>query len=161
MKHLVFLALLVTACGPKQSKEARKSHLQYVVPAPSGDWVRVKPGGADKAWFQSDLSATIYFDSNCKERFEDGTLSDLLTHLTFGMAQDEPLREESMTLDGRDALLRVYEGRLDGVQVRVGAVVTKKNMCLYDGLYIAPPSRFEDGWGSFVEVLSGFRTRGN
>ena len=161
MKHLVFVALLITACGPKQSKEARKSHLQYVVTAPAGGWVKVKPGGADKAWFQQDLSATIYFDSNCKERFEDGTLSDLLTHLTFGMAQNEPVREESMTLDGRDALLRVYDGSLDGVQVRVGAVVTKKNMCLFDGLYIAPPSTFEDGWGSFVEVVSGFRTRGN
>ena len=161
MKHLIFLALLIIACGPKQSKEARKSHLKYVVTAPAGGWVKVKPGGADTAWFQRDLSATIYFDSNCKERFEDGTLSDLLTHLTFGMAQNEPLREESMTLDGRDALLRVYDGSLDGVQVRVGAVVTKKNMCLFDGLYIAPPSTFEDGWGSFVEVVSGFRTRGN
>ena len=161
MKHLVFLALLITACGPKQSKEARKSHLQYVVSAPAGGWVKVKPGGADKAWFQRDLSATIYFDSNCKERFEDGTLSDLLTHLTFGMAQNEPVREESMTLDGRDALLRVYDGKLGRCPGAVGAVVTKKNMCLFDGLYIAPPSTFEDGWGSFVEVVSGFRTRGN
>jgi len=39
-------------------------------------------------------------------------------------------------------------------------VVTKKNMCLYDGLYIAPPTLFEDGWGQFVEMVSGFRTRG-
>ena len=77
------------------------------------------------------------------------------------MAQNEPIREDSMTLDGRDALLRVYNGQLDGVQIRVGAVVTKKDMCLYDGLYIAPPAKFEEGWGSFVEVVSGFRTRGN
>ena len=161
MKYLTFLFMLSMACGPKQSKEARKSHQNYQVTSPAGDWVRVKAGGADKAWFNRDMSATIYFDSNCKERFEDGTLSDLLTHLTFGLAQNEPVREESMTLDGRDALLRVYDGQLDGVQVRVGAVVTKKNMCLYDGLYIAPPARFEDGWGSFVQVVSGFQTRGN
>jgi len=159
MSRLFFAVLLATACGPKQSKEARKSRAKYTVPAPSGDWVKVKPGGADKAWFHRDLSATIYFDSNCKERFEDGSLSDLLTHLTFGLTQNDPIREESMTLDGRDALLRVYDGQIDGVGVQVGAVVTKKNMCLYDGLYIAPPGSFEDGWGSFVEVVSGFQTR--
>jgi len=161
MKILAVLTLLTAACGPKTSKEARTSYRNYVVPAPTGEWSRVKPGGADKAWFNQGLSATMYFDSNCKERFEDGTLSDLLTHLTFGLAQSEPLREDSMTLDGRDALLRVYDGQLDGVAVRVGAVVTKKNMCLYDGLYIAPPTRFEDGWGEFVQVVSGFRTRRN
>jgi len=161
MKYLTILVPLILACGPKQSKEARNSHQNYQIPAPPSDWARVKAGGADKAWFNREMSATIYFDSNCKERFEDGSLSDLLTHLTFGLAQDEPLREESMTLDGRDALLRVYDGLLDGVQVRVGAVVTKKNQCLYDGLYIAPPARFEEGWGSFVQVVSGFRTRGN
>ena len=161
MRPIAFAAIFAVACGPKTSPEARKSNENYVVPAPVGDWSRVRPGGADKAWFNRNLSATIYFDSNCKERFEDGTLSALLTHLTFGMVQNDPLREDSMTLDGRDALLRVYDGKLDGVEVRVGAVVTKKNMCLYDGLYIAPPSRFEDGWGQFVEMVSGFRTRGS
>jgi hypothetical protein len=159
MSRLILVALLATACGPKQSKEARTSSMKYTVPAPVGAWVKVKPGGADKAWFHRDYGSTIYFDSNCKERFEDGPLSDLLTHLTFGLTQNAPLREESMTLDGREALLRVYDGQVDGVGVRVGAVVTKKDMCIYDGIYIAPPSSFEDGWGSFVEVVSGFQTR--
>jgi len=159
MIRMIIAALLFTACGPKQSKEARNSGLKYSVIAPTGAWSKVKPGGADKAWFHQDYGATIYFDSNCKERFEDGTLGDLLTHLTFGLAQNDPLREESMTLDGRDALLRVYDGRIDGVGVRVGAVVTKKDMCIYDGIYIAPPGSFDEGWGSFVEVLSGFQTR--
>jgi hypothetical protein len=159
MSRLILAALLATGCGPKQSKEARNSRMKYTVPAPVGAWVKVKPGGADKAWFHREYGSTIYFDSNCKERFEDGPLSDLLTHLTFGLTQNAPLREESMTLDGRDALLRVYDGQVDGVGVQVGAVVTKKDMCIYDGLYIAPPGSFDDGWGSFVEVVSGFQTR--
>ena len=159
MTRLILAVLIATGCGPKQSKEARQSKTTYTVPAPAGAWVKVKPGGADKAWFHREWSATIYFDSNCKERFEDGTLPDLLTHLTFGLTQNDPLREESMTLDSRDALLRVYDGQIDGVGVRVGAVVTKKDMCLYDGIYIAPPDSFEDGCGSFVEVVTGFRTR--
>lgn len=158
--RLLLLAALI-GCGPKSSRTATRAEGRYSVTKPTGDWSRVNPGGADKAWFHSDLGATIYFDSNCMARFDDGRLPDLITHLTFGLAQNEPIREESMTLDGRAALLRVYDGALDGVPVRVGAVVTKKDRCLYDGLYIAAPKNFEEGWGAFVEVVSGFKTRGS
>ena len=157
--RLLLLAMLFS-CAPKPAKQAARAEGRYTVPNPTGEWSRVSPGGADKAWFNTDLGATIYFDSNCMARFDDGRLPDLITHLTFGLAQNEPIREESMTLDGREALLRVYDGAIDGVQVRVGAVVTKKDRCLYDGLYIAAPTNFEEGWGAFVEVISGFKTRG-
>jgi hypothetical protein len=157
--RLLLLTMLI-GCIPSHSRTATKAEGRYTVPSPTGDWSRMNPGGADKAWFNNGLGATIYFDSNCLARFEDRPLPDLITHLTFGLAQDAPIREESMTLDGRTALLRVYEGDLDGVPVRVGAVVTKKNRCLYDGLYIAAPGNFDDGWGAFVEVVSGFKTRG-
>ena len=56
-------------------------------------------------------------------------------------------------------VLRVYNGAVDGVDVRVGAVVTKKDLCLYDGLYIASPAVFDDGWGTFVQMLSDFKTK--
>ncbi len=156
---LTMLVLLLTGCGPKAHKEARRSEGRYSVGNPDGGWRAVRPGGADKAWFNKNLGATIYFDSNCKERYDDGHLPDLITHLTFGLAQGAPVREEALTLDNREALLRVYDGAIDGVKVRVGAMVTKKDLCLYDGLYIASPAAFEDGWGAFVSMLSGFETR--
>ena len=158
MRWMFLLAL--AGCGPKAHTEAKRSEGRYTVPTPVGDWARVRPGGADKAWFNDQLGATIYFDSNCKDRFDDGRLADLITHLTFGLAQGEPVREEQLTLDGRAALLRVYDGQLDGVSIRVGAMVTKKDLCLYDDLYIAAPGVFDDAWGSFVEVLNGFQTKG-
>lgn len=158
MKWILLLTL--AACAPKAHTVAKRSEGRYTVANPGGDWTRVRPGGADKAWFNDQLGATIYFDSNCKDRYDDGRLADLVTHLTLGLAQGEPLREELLTLDGREALIRVYDGNVDGVSVRVGAMVTKKDLCLYDGLYIAAPSVFEDAWGSFVEVLSGFQTKG-
>ena len=159
MKPLL-MSLMLMGCAAKAHKETKRSEGRYSVGNPDGDWMRVRPGGADKAWFNRTLGATIYFDSNCKSRYDDGRLSDLVTHLTFGLAQGTPIREESMTLDNREALLRVYDGAIDGVSVRVGAMVTKKDLCLYDGLYIASPSAFEDGWGTFVSMLSGFETKG-
>ena len=80
-----------------------------------------------------------------------------MAHLTAGVAVGAPLREESLTLDNRAALMRVYSGNLDGVPLRVGAVVLKKNNCTYDMLYLSPSSTFEAGWADFVGVLSGFQ----
>ena len=142
--------------GKKQAKQEGK----YTVGTPGSGWSKVRPGGADKAWFHKASGATIYFDSNCKERFEDGKLSLLLTQLTLGIARGEPTREEAMMLDGRAALIRVQPGEIDGVPVQVGAVVTKKNSCLYDGLLIAAPSVFESHWSPFSEVIAGFETKG-
>lgn len=160
--RLLFTATLLmfsVACQSKAHKKPKGNEGQFVIATPDGSWKKVAPGGADKAWFHPDIGASIYFDSNCKERFEDGRLEDLITHLTFGLVQGAPLREEMLTLDGREALLRVYDGKMDGVPVRVGAVVTKKNECLYDGVYIASPSAFDAQWNAFVEVISGFKTK--
>jgi hypothetical protein len=157
---IVTALVLGVACQSKAHKKPASSEGRFIITTPTGDWHKVSPGGADKAWFHPDIGASIYFDSNCKERFEDGRLEDLITHLTFGLVQGAPLREELLMLDGREALLRVYDGNMDGVPVRVGAVVTQKNECLYDGVYIASPSEFDTQWAAFVEVISGFKTKG-
>jgi hypothetical protein len=159
----VFIVIALTlsiGCQSKAHKKPKSNEGQFITATPEGSWKKVEPGGADKAWYHPDIGASIYFDSNCKERFEDGRLEDLITHLTFGLVQGAPLREEMLMLDGREALLRVYDGKMDGVPVRVGAVVTKKNECLYDGVYIASPSEFDAQWSAFVEVISGFKTKG-
>jgi len=142
------------------AKKQAKQEGKYKVGSPGDGWSKVNPGGADKAWFHKETGATIYFDSNCKERFEDGKLTLLLSQLTLGIARGEASREETTMLDGRAALIRVQPGQIDGVPVQVGAVVTKKNSCLYDGLLIAAPSVFESHWSTFSEVIAGFETKG-
>ena len=150
-------ALALVACG---GRSARHLEGQYELGAPGEGWERVRPGGADQAWVNATLGGTIYADSNCGERFEDSALDKLLDSLTFGVAMGGPLRQEVRTLGGRDALLRVSDGSLDGVPVRVGAVVAKKDFCVYDVIYLAPPTAFEQGWVGFEAVLSHFQTRG-
>lgn len=159
--RLLILAVLI-GCGSqhkplaKGKPSAREG--RYSTGSPGKGWAKVGPGGADRAWFNKDTGATIYFDSNCKARFEDKPLSDLITHLTFGMANGEPLRDEPLTLGGRSALLRVYNGEIDGVAVQIGAVVIKKNSCIYDGLYITSPAAFDAEMASFRRVLKGFKS---
>lgn len=157
MRPVALCALvLATACGAQQraNREGR-----FDLGEPGTGWRKVSAGGADQAWSHAGMSATIYADSNCGERYDDSELAALAQHLTFGVARGEPLRTEPLQLDGRDALVVVVRGQLDGVGVQVGAMVTKKNACLYDVLYLAPPSRFDQGWPDFMRVVQGFETK--
>ena len=152
----LLLAALLAGCGPKRLGDEGR----YDLGDPGAGWQRVSAGGADKAWHNEALSATIYADSNCLDRYEDSALPDLITHLTFGIAQGEPLRAEELQLDGRAALRRHYAGTLDGVAITLGALTTKRDQCTYDLLYIAPPKRFDEGLPAFDAVIAGFDAPG-
>ena len=161
MRTLLLTCALI-GCAPKEKQAAPAGSKvvegRYNTGTPGDGWARVSPGGADKAWFNRNTGSTIYFDSNCKARFEDKPLADLLKHLTFGMAQGEPHSEEKLRLGDRNALLRVYSGDVDGVKVQIGAAVIKKNSCIYDALYISSPTDFDSGMPNFRTVLDGFKS---
>lgn len=150
---------LVLALGGCAGRHASRLEGRYDLGDPGSGWERVRPGGADQAWRNADSGATIYADSNCAERFDDDPLEGLLDRLVLGVAQGPPTREASGTLDGRASLMRVWDGSIDGVAVGVAAAVFKKDFCVYDVVYIAPPSSFEAGFTAFESVTAGFRSR--
>ena len=154
---LAGLLVGAAACGGKSS---HKLEGRYDLGAPGAGWSSVRPGGADQAWVNQTLGGTIYADSNCAERYDDSPLAKLLDSLTLGIATGDPIRQEPRTMDGRDALMRVSQGALDGVPVMVGAVVSKKDNCVYDVIYVAPPASFDRGWDAFEAVTGRFQTRG-
>lgn len=157
LQRIALLSVILASIGClKQRDTGPRGAERYRLGAPGAGWQPMDPLSADDAWYHADRSATIYADASCGARYEDGELDALLKHLTFGIAKGEPLRDEALTLDSRAALVRSFDGQLDGVSVRVGAMVTKKNDCLYDVLYIAPPPRFDEGWTDFVQVVQGF-----
>ncbi len=155
--RLLALALLAVACVPSRIRHARKLEGQYAtgLPAPSV-WIRVDPGGADRAWYCGQLGAVIYTDSNCGVRFLDGRPDQLVDHLLWGFDEPVEISRETHTVDGRDAVMSVRSGRLDGIDVQVGVVVLKKSACTYDLVYLAPPQNFEAGWPAFQAVIDGF-----
>lgn len=154
MRWLVLCSLLA-ACGPKRGARGEG---RFQLGALGGGWKAVDPGGADLAWYNAGLLGSIYADSNCNKRHDDATLHDSMRHLTAGLLAGAPLREEELRLDGRAALMRVYDVTLDGVALRMGAAVLNKDTCTYDVVYLAPTARFEDGWSDFVGAVAGFET---
>lgn len=159
MKTRTVLAMAALLCGCGAVHQARRMEGHFHLAKPGEGWKRVRPGGADKAWYNAALSATIYADSNCGVRFEDGELSELATHLTFGIARGEPLEERGLVVDGREGLLRIVRGSLDGVAVQIAALVLKKDRCVYDMVYVAPPSVFDQGMPTFEAMVRGFTTQ--
>lgn len=162
MTRLLLAALalaLLPACASKH-RQARKLEGQYAVGEPASGWQRVKPGSADHAWFSSDLSASIYTDSNCGSRYDDRSLEALADSVGFGMVMGEPILQEARSIDGREGLVRTADGRLDGVGFRLGVAVLKKDACVYDLVLVSPPSTFDQAWADFEQVLAGFQAGG-
>ena len=155
MRGPLLALLLLAGCA---GHSGRSLEGRYSVGDPGPGWQQVRPGGADKAWYNADLSAAIYADSNCGARYDDAPLDRLIDSLSLGVV-GQTLREERRTLDGREALLRVFDGQLDGVAVRVGALALKKDRCVYDVIYIAPPTQFDAGDSAFQAVISAFSAR--
>jgi hypothetical protein len=52
----------------------------------------------------------------------------------------------------------VLDAKLDGVRMSYDIYVLKKDQCVYDFVYVAEPSRFEQGAPAFEQFVSGFRT---
>lgn len=157
----IWLAVAVFAAAAcTGARAARRLEGRYTLASPGADWRSIPAGGADHAWFNDSLGASIYADSNCGKHFEDGVLDDLSTHLTAGIASGAPLREERLILADRDALLRISDGALDGVPVRIGSVVLNKDACTYDLVMVSPPGEFEAGWKDFVAMALTLTTRG-
>ena len=49
---------------------------------------------------------------------------------------------------------------LDGVAIKLECYVIKKNNCVYDLSYSAPPDRFAQGVSEFVRFVKGFAVLG-
>jgi hypothetical protein len=159
MKHTVLLSMLsLSACHWGFRPDPAEG--RYRTGEPTTPWKKVPPGSADKAWVNADDSAAIYADSNCGRRYSDESLEGMLDHLTAGIAQGDPIDEQQLRLADREALIRIWQASLDGVSLQLGALILKRNDCIYDVLYIAPEASFERNWAEFERVFQGFQVEG-
>lgn len=105
------------------------------------------------------LQATIVTDALCGPKYDDAPLPRLAREMYQRLQPRQIQSESSFTLDGRQAVRMRGEGAMDGVPMRMEVVAMKKDFCLYDFIYFAPPSSFGAGLKDFETYLYGFRTR--
>ena len=160
MRRALLLGMLLAAgCLPSSYRQARKLEGRYDLPGPGAGWTVVKPGGADHAWYNDELAATIYADSNCGPRYQELAIENLSAELFGGLRDVTDRKEERREVGGREGLLRIVYGKLDGIEMVIAALTVNRDACTYDLTYLAPPAGFDAGFPAYERVLAGFAPR--
>ena len=105
-------------------------------------WTRIAVPGADSAYRDDANLGSVLFDVRCHDRDGDAPLGSLTEHLIMGTTARDVQREETLPFDGREALHTLMTAKLDGVPMQYDLYVMKKDGCVYDLVYVAPPDRF-------------------
>jgi hypothetical protein len=126
---------------------------------PNG-WRRIEIANADLAFRDDAHEASILVNGRCTGRDSDAPLAVLVRHLMMGTTEERPLDDDPkpFALDGREALQRLLEAKLDGVVMRYDVYVLKKDGCVYDMVFLAPPEHFSAGRPAFDEFVRAFHT---
>lgn len=153
--------LAATSCGHAQSFDEgvyRRDGLAVRVgPVPPG-WRRIEVAGADLAFRDDERSGSALFNVRCGQRDDDAPLTALTEHLIMGTTEREFDAQDTVPFDGREALHTLLRAKLDGVPMQYDIYVMKKDGCLYDLVYVAPPGRFAAGAADFEHFAMGLRT---
>jgi hypothetical protein len=148
------------ACGGAtfDGRVFQSSELAFRVGAVPEGWRRVEADGALVAYRDDRTPATIAVGGRCGKDGDDVPLESLTHHLFFEFTDRTLENQTALQLDGRAALRTDLVAKLDGVEKRFSIFVLKKNGCVYDFLYIAPPDAPSDGQKIFVAFVEGFST---
>jgi hypothetical protein len=135
----------------------RGSMAVRVGPVPPG-WRRVTVDGADLAFRDDERSGSALFNARCGRRDDDAPLSVLTEHLIMGTTEREFDAQDVVPFDRREAMHTLLRAKLDGVPMQYDIYVMKKDGCVYDLVYVAPPNRFAAGAADFERFASGLQT---
>jgi hypothetical protein len=123
-------------------------------PVPEG-WRRIPVDGADLAYRDDPREGSTLFDVHCHDRDGDAPLPVLTEHLIMGTTARDVQLAETLPFDGREVLHTLMSAKLDGVAMRYDLYVMKKDGCVYDVVFVAPPGTFEQGRPGFERFASG------
>jgi hypothetical protein len=162
---IVALALVTSGCRGWRGDtylrgmvgDRKREEASYRFGLPGDGWRPVRHlTDVQVAWLNDELGAVIHIHSQCEEQ-GDSSLHEYTDHLRIDWTGWEILKQNDERLAGRAALRTVVDADLDGVKRRNEFVIVKKNGCLFDLQYSAPPEHFAAGQADFEQVVRGFR----
>ncbi len=148
---------LVTGCSP--AFDGRTYHgpgYTFRVPPPPATWGKLEVSDAALAFEDRTSGGTIGVNGRCDRDGEDVPLKALTQHLFIQFTDRDVHSQEVVAFDGREAMRSDITARLDGVPRRLVIWVLKKDKCVYDLMFLAPPERFESGLETFDAWAKGF-----
>ncbi len=137
----------------------------YTVKHPSDPWKKLSVGEnpssvdamkADLAFENTETGAVISLNSICR-KYNDGTLETLTLNLVRGIEQRVTIQQNKIKLKDSDALDSLFEGIVDGVKVRINTIVTIKNQCTFDFIYVEVPKDGKINTKDFQSFVTSFQ----
>ena len=157
----LFVAGCVGGCASTGAFDGTVYHGSYtsfrLSPVPT-TWQRVTLPAADLAFRDEPHVASILINSRCTTRDRDAPLLSLTEHLIIGTTDRQVSREETIPFDAREARHTLLRARLDGVPMAYDIYVLKKDGCVFDFVYVAPPEVGDSGRDQFETFVGGFHT---
>ncbi|MCA9623774.1 MAG: hypothetical protein KC731_32350 [Myxococcales bacterium] len=126
--------------------------------APGDGWRPLDAAPAALSYRNDAYQATIMVHGRCGLDGDDIPLTALTNHLFLDFTDREVKSQDVVPFDGREAMHTVLDAKLDGVPMTYDVWVLKKDGCVYDLLYLAPPGQFEAGRPDFEALVRGFAT---
>ena len=109
---------------------------------------RAEPGG--------QVAALVV---TCEEQ-QAVPLRILARRLFFGIGARRVMAQEPVSLNGTEAIHTVLEGHLKESDVMVSSYVAQDHGCVYDLIYVASPSVFQDRLPEFERFVRGWAFSG-
>ena len=149
------------ACGASSAFDGetyRDTQVAFRVPHAPSEWRPVKVSDAKLAFRDDTRGASVLVTARCGIPSDDVPLQSLTGQLVMGTTAREYVTEEVIPFDNREAMHTVLRAKLDGVMMSYDVYVMKKDGCVYDLVYVAPPDQFDGGKATFESFSVGFRT---
>ncbi|WP_156865167.1 hypothetical protein [Pajaroellobacter abortibovis] len=101
--------------------------------------------------------ASVFLYARCHQKRDDIPLTVLTNHLLLGTTERDIREQQTIPLDGREALFTHLHAKLDGVEMHYEIYVLKKDDCLYKFIYMRSIQEKEELSEAFKRSVTGFR----
>lgn len=127
----------------------------FKIPMLRDGWRQFEAEGVDLA-FRADPGGQVAALVVSCEGQQAVPLRILAKRLFFGIRAKQVMAQEPVSLNGIEVIHTMLEGRLRDAEVMVSSYVAKDSDCVYDLVYVAPPTVFQDRLPEFDQFVNGW-----
>jgi hypothetical protein len=155
---VILLLANVSACVSVKlgSSEKRVPSQKYSFREPDAIFKTLNTDFADKAWQSSKTANSLVVISECGPIGDQDLKKIALEHFS-ALQTLEIEKEELHPYSGREALMTIAKGQVDGVPVKMAVHTVNKNGCNYTITYLGRSDKFALEISLMESFVNGFK----
>jgi hypothetical protein len=139
--------------GPSEKRVPSK---KYSFAEPNPVFKVLNTDFADKAWQSSITANSLVVISECGPIGDQDLKKIALEHFS-ALQSLEIEKEQTLPYSGREALLTIAKGQVDGVTVKMAVHTVNKNGCNYTITYLGRSEKFAQEISLMESFINGFK----